>query len=81
MPSDSISRNRLAARLDTAVREHDDPISPPVFVVDVDAFDANAADLVTRTGGKPIRVASKSVRVPALIRRALSHDGFRGVLA
>ncbi|KAA1424187.1 amino acid deaminase/aldolase [Nocardioides antri] len=81
MPSDSISRNRLAARLDTAVRDHDEPISPPVFVVDVDAFDANAADLVKRAGGKPIRVASKSVRVPALIRRALSHEGFRGVLA
>ena len=34
-----------------------------------------------RAGGKPIRVASKSLRVPALIQRALAHDGFEGVLA
>ncbi|PWN03041.1 alanine racemase [Nocardioides silvaticus] len=79
--SDSISRNRLAARLDAAVRAKDEPLPTPVFVVDVDAFDANAADLVRRAAGKPIRVASKSLRVPALIRRALSHDGFRGVLS
>jgi len=81
MRTDSISRNRLAARLDAAVREHGEPLPTPVFVVDVDAFDANAADLLERAAGKPIRVASKSLRVPALIRRALSHEGFRGVLA
>jgi len=81
MRSDSISRNRLAARLDAAVREHGTALPAPVFVVDVDAFDANAADLAKRAGGKPIRVASKSVRVPDLIGRALSHDGFHGVLA
>jgi len=79
--TDSISRNRLAARLDAAVREHGEPLPAPVFVVDVDAFDANAADLVKRAAGKPVRVASKSLRVPALIRRALSHEGFHGVLA
>ena len=81
MPSDSIARNRLAARLDAAVREHGEPLSTPLFVVDVDAFDANAADLVGRAAGKPVRVASKSLRVPALIRRALAHDGFHGVLS
>ena len=51
------------------------------MVVDLDAFDANADDLVRRAGGKPVRVASKSLRVPALIERALAHEGFRGVLA
>lgn len=81
MPADSISRNRLAARLDAAVREHGGPLPLPTFVVDVDAFDANAADLVERAAGKPVRVASKSLRVPTLIRRALSHEGFHGVLA
>lgn len=81
MASDSISRNRLAARLDAAVAAHGEALPTPVFVVDLDAFDANAADLAARAGGTPIRVASKSLRVPALIRRALSHDGFRGVLA
>ncbi len=37
-------------------------------------------DLVRRAGGKPIRVASKSLRVPALISRALARDGVQGVL-
>ena len=49
--------------------------------MDLDAFDANAADLARRAGGKPVRVASKSLRVPALIERALAAPGFRGVLA
>ncbi|MCS6712625.1 amino acid deaminase/aldolase [Brachybacterium sp. EF45031] len=35
----------------------------PVVVVDLDAFDANAGDLVRRAQGRPIRVASKSLRV------------------
>ena len=37
------------------------------MVVDLDAFDANAADLARRAGGTPIRVATKSLRVPALV--------------
>ena len=51
------------------------------MVVDLEAFDANADDLARRAAGTPIRVASKSVRVPELLRRALRHDAFRGVLA
>jgi D-serine deaminase-like pyridoxal phosphate-dependent protein len=51
------------------------------MVVDLDAYDANAADLVRRAGGKPIRLASKSVRIPALIERALATPGFHGVLS
>ncbi|QIG45937.1 amino acid deaminase/aldolase [Nocardioides anomalus] len=51
------------------------------MVVDLDAFDANADDLVRRAGGTPIRVASKSVRVPALLRRVLERPGFHGILA
>jgi D-serine deaminase-like pyridoxal phosphate-dependent protein len=51
------------------------------MVVDLDAFDANAADLSRRAAGKPVRVASKSLRVAALIERALASPGFRGVLA
>ncbi|HCB06920.1 MAG TPA: alanine racemase [Nocardioides bacterium] len=50
------------------------------MVVDLDAFDANADDLLRRAGGTPIRVASKSVRIPALLRRVLARDGFEGVL-
>ena len=44
-------------------------LDPPFAVVDLAAFDDNAADLVRRAGGKPIRVASKSVRCRALLER------------
>ncbi|HWI42516.1 MAG TPA: amino acid deaminase/aldolase [Nocardioides sp.] len=81
MPHSYVARNRLAARLKDAVGAHPDPLSTPLFVVDLDAFDANAADLARRAGGTPIRVASKSIRVPELVRRALGADGFSGVLA
>src|SRR6476469_8924458 len=74
-----VARHQLARRLDQAISVLDDPATPMV-VIDLDAFDANAADLVRRAGGKPIRVASKSLRVPALIERALAHEGFHGVL-
>lgn len=81
MTDDHISRNRLWSRLSSAVSALPEPPPTPLMVVDLDAFDANAADLVRRAGGKPIRVASKSLRVPALICRALENPGFRGVLA
>jgi D-serine deaminase-like pyridoxal phosphate-dependent protein len=74
-----LAREQLARRLSGAVSALEDPATPMV-VVDLDAFDANAADLLRRAGGTPIRVASKSLRVPALIRRALARPGFAGVL-
>jgi D-serine deaminase-like pyridoxal phosphate-dependent protein len=77
---DSAERRRLARRLTTAAGALDDPASPLVMV-DLDAFDANAADLVRRAAGRPVRVASKSIRVPALLARALGTEGFRGVLS
>jgi D-serine deaminase-like pyridoxal phosphate-dependent protein len=76
-----VDRNRLWSRLNAALEALPEPPSTPIAVVDLDVFDANADDLVRRAGGKPIRVASKSLRVPALIQRALDHDGFAGVLA
>ena len=74
------ARHALAGRLDGAVAKLDDPATPLV-VVDLDAFDANAGDLLRRAQGTPIRVASKSLRVPALLERALRRPGFHGVLA
>ncbi|NYD42029.1 amino acid deaminase/aldolase [Nocardioides panaciterrulae] len=76
-----IARNRLWARLNEAVAAHGEPLPTPLMLVDLDAFDANADDLARRAGSKPVRVASKSLRVPALLQRALRHPGFRGVLA
>ncbi|MEV7446624.1 amino acid deaminase/aldolase [Streptomyces sp. NPDC091204] len=53
----------------------------PLAVVDLDAFDANADDLVRRAGGKPVRVASKSVRCRALLERVLARPGFAGIMS
>ncbi|MDZ5663435.1 amino acid deaminase/aldolase [Nocardioides sp. S-58] len=76
-----VDRNRLWSRLGAAVDALPEAPATPIAVVDLDAFDANADDLVRRAGGKPVRVASKSLRVPALVERALARDGFSGVLA
>jgi D-serine deaminase-like pyridoxal phosphate-dependent protein len=81
MAHDHVDRNRLWSRLRDAVASLDQPPPTPIMVVDVDAFDANAVDLHRRAGDTPIRLASKSVRVPDLIRRGLGHEGFRGVLS
>lgn len=54
---------------------------PPFAVLDSAALTANAADLVRRASGTPIRVASKSLRVRAVIESLLSQPGFAGVLA
>jgi D-serine deaminase-like pyridoxal phosphate-dependent protein len=80
-PGDEAERHRLAARLDRALAALPEPPATPTVVVDLDAFDANAADLARRAGGKPVRVATKSLRARALVTRALASPGFRGVLA
>src|SRR3954451_2446241 len=54
-------------------------LDPPFAVIDLDAFDANCADLLRRAGGVPLRLASKSLRVLTLQDRALGR-GFRGTL-
>jgi D-serine deaminase-like pyridoxal phosphate-dependent protein len=56
-------------------------VDPPYAVVDLAAFRRNAADLVRRAGGTPVRVAAKSVRCRALLDEALATDGFRGVMS
>jgi D-serine deaminase-like pyridoxal phosphate-dependent protein len=63
-------------RLEAALAD----VEPPFAVVDLDALAHNAADLVRRAAGKPLRVASKSVRCRALLRDALARPGFRGVM-
>ncbi|GAB3682080.1 amino acid deaminase/aldolase [Actinocorallia lasiicapitis] len=67
----------LKARYDSATAELD----PPFAIVDLEAFRSNAADLVRRANGKPIRVASKSVRVRSLLEEVLAMDGYAGVMA
>jgi D-serine deaminase-like pyridoxal phosphate-dependent protein len=57
-------------------------VEAPFAFVDLDAMWANADDMLRRAGGKPIRVASKSVRCRPLLERILARDeDFRGLLA
>lgn len=65
------------ARYDRATAHLDAPLA----LVDLTAFDANADDLTRRAGGKPVRVASKSVRCRALLERVLARDGFAGIMS
>jgi D-serine deaminase-like pyridoxal phosphate-dependent protein len=66
------------ARLERACAALDAPFA----AVDIDAFDANRDELARRAAGSPIRLASKSVRCRALLRRAIDGSAaFRGVLA
>ncbi|MGW1890857.1 amino acid deaminase/aldolase [Streptomyces sp. NPDC002004] len=65
------------ARYDRATAHLD----APVAIVDLEAFDANADDVVRRAGGKPVRIASKSVRCRALLERVLARDGFAGIMS
>ncbi|MFC3503877.1 alanine racemase [Micromonospora krabiensis] len=69
--------DKLRERLDRATAHLD----PPYAVVDLTAFDANAAALAERAAGKPLRLASKSVRSRELISRALGRPGWHGVMA
>lgn len=55
-------------------------VEAPFAFVDLDAMAANAAEMLGRAGGKPVRVASKSLRCRALIERALAGEGFAGLM-
>ncbi|RZI82645.1 MAG: amino acid deaminase/aldolase, partial [Microbacterium sp.] len=56
-------------------------VSGPVATIDVDALQYNALDLVVRSSGVPIRVASKSIRVRDVLDATLALPGYRGILA
>ena len=53
----------------------------PVAVIHREALRHNAMDLLVRAGGIPIRVATKSVRVRAVLDAVLEIPGYRGILA
>ncbi|MBO0852870.1 MAG: amino acid deaminase/aldolase [Nocardia sp.] len=60
-------------------------LDPPLAALDLTALRANAADLVRRAGGVPIRVASKSVRCRGVLEQVLGSGltaagGFAGIM-
>ncbi len=63
--------------MDAATRELDAPLA----ALSLPALAANAADLVRRASGVPIRVASKSVRCRAVLDAVLAQPGWHGILA
>jgi D-serine deaminase-like pyridoxal phosphate-dependent protein len=59
-----------------------DSITAPFAFVDLDALHANARFMLSQAAGKPIRIASKSVRSVSVLRRILELDpGFEGILS
>jgi D-serine deaminase-like pyridoxal phosphate-dependent protein len=62
----------------TAATAH---LPAPLVALDLPAVRANAADLVRRAAGTPVRVASKSVRCRYVLDLALGTPGFAGVMA
>ncbi|MGK5441776.1 alanine racemase [Micromonospora sp. URMC 105] len=73
----AIDSDTLRERLESATAHLD----PPYAVVDLTAFDANAAALADRARGKPLRAASKSIRCRELTGRVLGRPGWAGVMA
>jgi D-serine deaminase-like pyridoxal phosphate-dependent protein len=61
---DALARLR---RYQEAFADHDAPFA----FVDLDAMWANGEQMLARAGGKPIRVASKSLRCRPLLREIL----------
>ena len=56
-------------------------LDAPFAFVDLDAMWSNSASMLARSAGKPIRVASKSLRCRALLRTILDRDaGYQGLL-
>jgi D-serine deaminase-like pyridoxal phosphate-dependent protein len=71
------SRASLRRRYDRAVAGR----AAPLAILDVPAYRANAADLVRRAHGRPIRLATKSLRVRSVIEELAAQPGYRGLLA
>ncbi|GAC1383325.1 MAG: amino acid deaminase/aldolase [Marmoricola sp.] len=77
----SRSGSRVDPQRMAAIDQATAHLTPTFGVVDHDALLSNAADLVRRAQGKPIRLASKSLRSRQVMREILAMPGYRGVLA
>ncbi len=64
-------------RLDAACQH----LAAPIAVLDAHALSANAHSLVQRAHGKPVRIASKSIRSTGVLKALLATPGYAGVLA
>jgi D-serine deaminase-like pyridoxal phosphate-dependent protein len=55
-------------------------LTPPFALVDLDAMWANGVEMLGRARGRPLRVASKSLRCRGLLTAILARHGFRGLM-
>lgn len=53
----------------------------PLAIIDAEAMWQNAHALTERAGGKPIRLATKSIRVRPIIKTVLTLNGFSGAMS
>ena len=56
-------------------------LEAPLGVLELDALAWNAHDIVRRAAGRPVRLATKSLRVREAIESVLALPGWSGVLA
>jgi D-serine deaminase-like pyridoxal phosphate-dependent protein len=75
-----LGRRPLVTDLDRLTAATAD-LDPPLAALDLAALQANAADLVRRAAGKPVRIASKSVRCRWVLDTVLAGSGFAGIMA
>jgi D-serine deaminase-like pyridoxal phosphate-dependent protein len=76
-PATALDLRGRYERYEALFADRDDPFA----FVDLDAMWANARDMLDAARGKPIRVASKSVRCRPLLKAILDRDpGFRGLM-
>jgi D-serine deaminase-like pyridoxal phosphate-dependent protein len=76
----TVERARPAGSYE-AYQELFSAIEAPFAFVDLDAMWANGQDMLRRAAGKPIRVASKSIRSRPVIQSILQRDpGYRGLM-
>lgn len=55
-------------------------LNAPLLALDAHALSCNASDLVHRSGGLPIRIATKSIRIRRVLEVVLTIPGFQGLL-
>lgn len=56
-------------------------LQTPFAAVDLAALRSNSATLAQRAAGKPVRLASKSVRCRSIMSTVMREPGYRGILA
>lgn len=64
-----------------ALKQRFAALTPPFAFVDLDALEANARQVIARSGSLPVRIASKSLRCTSLIKHILKlSPRFQGLM-